>query len=214
MAYEHWIPRREQDVAGLIGVWMPVLSDSANIAAFGWTQNEVTDVLDRLAGFLSARTAYTAEDSTARRRAKNAARYAAESAMRDFANSSVRYNKRVDDETKERLLRGKKTRAGEGAGAAAGTVPFTLEGGGYLQIIVRHPARPPRCAGASARYKVGGPPPSAHNELTESRLLTRPREILTFGDADLGETLYIALSWQTGKGRLGPPSPIQSRVIA
>ncbi|MDR2742082.1 MAG: hypothetical protein LBB98_08010 [Treponema sp.] len=93
-------------------------------------------------------------------------------------------------------------------------VPFTLEGGEYLQIIVKHPARPPRYNGAVARYKVGGPPPADHKELTASKLLTRPREILTFGDADLGQPLYIALYWQNEKGRLGPPSPIQSRVIA
>jgi hypothetical protein len=93
-------------------------------------------------------------------------------------------------------------------------VPFTLEGGEYLQVIVKHPARPERCNGAVARYKVGGSPPETHNELISSKLLTRPREILTFDDTQLGQTLYIALYWQNEKGRLGPPSPIQSRVIA
>ncbi|MDR2177201.1 MAG: hypothetical protein LBP20_04060, partial [Treponema sp.] len=93
-------------------------------------------------------------------------------------------------------------------------VPFTLENGEYLQVIVKHPPRPPRYNGAVARYKVGGPPPATHKELTSSRLLTRPREILTFEDTDLGRTLYIALYWQNEKGRLGPPSPIQSHVIA
>jgi hypothetical protein len=93
-------------------------------------------------------------------------------------------------------------------------VPFTLEGGEYLQIIVKHPARPERYNGAVARYTVGGSPPETHKDLTKSKLLTRPREILTFEDADLGQTLYIALYWQNEKGRLGPPSPIQSRVIA
>jgi hypothetical protein len=93
-------------------------------------------------------------------------------------------------------------------------VPFTLENGGYLQIIVKHPHRPPRYNGAVARYKVGGAPPANHKELTQSKLLTRPREILTFEDEALGQTLYISLYWQNEKGRLGPPSPIQSHVIA
>jgi hypothetical protein len=65
-----------------------------------------------------------------------------------------------------------------------------------------------------ARYKVGGSAPASHKELTNSILLTRPREILTFEDTQLGQTLYIALYWQNEKGRMGPPSPIQSRVIA
>ena len=96
----------------------------------------------------------------------------------------------------------------------AEVVSFTLENGEYLQVIVKHPARPPRYNGAVARYKVGGSVPETHKELTESKLLTRPREILTFDDTQLGQTLYIALYWQNEKGRLGPPSPIQSHVIA
>ena len=93
-------------------------------------------------------------------------------------------------------------------------VPFTLESGEYLQVVVKHPARPKGYNGAVARYKAGGSAPAGHKELTESKLLTRPREILTFEDADLGQTLYIALYWQNEKGVLGPPSPIQSHVIA
>jgi hypothetical protein len=96
----------------------------------------------------------------------------------------------------------------------AEAVPFTLEAGEYLQIIVKHPARPPRCIGAVALFKVGGPVPKTHKELTSSKLLTRLREILFFEDTQLGETLYIALCWQNEKGKLGPPSPIQSRVIS
>jgi hypothetical protein len=93
-------------------------------------------------------------------------------------------------------------------------VPFTLENGGYLQIIVKHPARPERYNGAVARYKVGGPPPADHKELNNSKLLTRPHEIFAFEAANMGQPLYIALYWQNKKGRLGPPSPIQSHVIA
>jgi hypothetical protein len=108
MPNEDWLPRKEQDLADLIDIWILTLSDSAKVAAFGWIQADVTDVLDKLNAFLTARAAYIAEDSSAHLHAKNAARDAAKSAMRDFANSSVRYNKRVDDETKERLLNGKK----------------------------------------------------------------------------------------------------------
>ncbi|MDR1399778.1 MAG: hypothetical protein LBJ41_07650 [Treponema sp.] len=93
-------------------------------------------------------------------------------------------------------------------------VPFTLEGGNYLQVIVKHPARPPYYNGAVAFYKVGGSVPTTHKELSISKLLTRPHEILTFEDAQLGETLYIALCWENEKGAQGPLSPIQARVIA
>jgi hypothetical protein len=96
----------------------------------------------------------------------------------------------------------------------AEVVPFTLEGGEYLHVVVKHPARSLRYNGAVAFYKVGGSVPATHKELTQSKLLTRPRETLTFEDTQLGQTLYIALSWVNEKGHLGPPSPIQSHVIA
>jgi hypothetical protein len=93
-------------------------------------------------------------------------------------------------------------------------IPFTLESGGYLKIIVRHPARPAGYNGAVAYLKVGGPPPREHKELTTTRLLTRPVETISCPETQLGETLYITLCWQNEKGRIGPPAPIQSHVIA
>ncbi|MDR0707051.1 MAG: hypothetical protein LBF60_04125 [Treponema sp.] len=78
----------------------------------------------------------------------------------------------------------------------AEVVPFTLESGEYLQVVVKRPA------------------PETHKELTGSKPLTRPREMLIFEDTRLGQTPCIALYRQNEKGRLGPPSPIQSHVIA
>jgi hypothetical protein len=93
-------------------------------------------------------------------------------------------------------------------------VPFELAGGEYLQVVVTHPAKPAGYNGAVALYKVGGEAPADYTALTKSKLLTRPREILTFEDAQLGQTLYITLRWQNQKGDLGPVAPIRQRVIA
>ncbi|MDR2782982.1 MAG: hypothetical protein LBB48_03930, partial [Treponema sp.] len=84
-------------------------------------------------------------------------------------------------------------------------VAFTLEHGGYLQVAVRHPARPPRYNGAVAFYKVAEPEPVKFEELTSSKLLTRMIETLTFKEGDLSKTLHIALCWENEKGELGPP---------
>ena len=81
-----------------------------------------------------------------------------------------------------------------GVPAPTEVVPFSLEPGGYLQIIVKHPARPEGYNGAVARYKVGGPVPTSHKELNQSKLLTRSREILMFEDTELGQFLHISLS--------------------
>jgi hypothetical protein len=92
-------------------------------------------------------------------------------------------------------------------------VAFTLDHGGYLQVVVRHPAKPLRYNGAVAFYKTAGPEPVKFEELGSSKLLTRMRETLTFKEADLGKTLHIALCWENEKGDLGPPSPVQRTVI-
>jgi hypothetical protein len=86
-------------------------------------------------------------------------------------------------------------------------VSFTLEGGEYLQVVVKHPTCSLPYNGAVAFYKVSGNVPETHKELTSSKLLIRPREILTFEDTRLGRTLCIALRWENEKGRLGLPSP-------
>jgi hypothetical protein len=65
-----------------------------------------------------------------------------------------------------------------------------------------------------AHYTVSVETPPDHTFLTTSRLLTRPREIITFEEAHLGQTLHISMQWQNHKGELGPPAPIQSKVIA
>jgi hypothetical protein len=92
-------------------------------------------------------------------------------------------------------------------------VNFSLERGGYLQVVVRHPARPPRYNGAVAFYTLGGPEPVGHDALTSSKLLTKPVETLTFKDTDAGKTLHICLRWENEKGELGPPPPVQTIVI-
>jgi hypothetical protein len=80
--------------------------------------------------------------------------------------------------------------------------------------VITHPAKPVGYNGAVAFYMVSDEAPADHSALTRSRLLTRSRETLTFEDAHLGRTLYIALRWENRKGTLGPWSPIQSKVIA
>jgi len=95
-------------------------------------------------------------------------------------------------------------------------VAFSLKHGEYGQIQVIHGARPENYNGAVAFYKTvppGGPVPTVA-DLLDSRLLTRPHELLQFTEAQIGHTLYITLVWQNAKGRRGPAGPLQSIIIA
>jgi hypothetical protein len=92
-----WLPTREQDLADLCQKWKTGLSDAANVTAFGWKQADVTAALTAVDGFLTARTAYEEDDSSKNRLKKDEAKDAAKSAMRDFANTSLRFNKMMRD---------------------------------------------------------------------------------------------------------------------
>lgn len=65
------------------------MEDPAKVAAFGWNQTGVTAALGAVDAFLTTRAAYEADNSTAKRIAKDEAREAAKSAMRDFAHTGV-----------------------------------------------------------------------------------------------------------------------------
>jgi hypothetical protein len=95
-----WLPTREQDLVDLCGKWTLALADQAKITAFGWDQTECTAVLGVINAFLTARTAYEADDSSAKQLAKDEAKEEAKDAMRDFANTSIRFNKKMGDADK------------------------------------------------------------------------------------------------------------------
>lgn len=71
MAHTDWIPTREQDLIDLCGKWTVILGDAVKITAYGWDQTQCTEVLGKINGFLTARTAYEADDSSAKRLAKD-----------------------------------------------------------------------------------------------------------------------------------------------
>jgi hypothetical protein len=79
---------------------MEGLGNPANVSAFGWKQAEVDGVLAKINGFLTARAAYKDSDSTKNRLAKDDAEKEAKQAMREFANTSIRYNPLMRSEDK------------------------------------------------------------------------------------------------------------------
>ncbi|MDR1030450.1 MAG: hypothetical protein LBL76_06210 [Treponema sp.] len=97
---EDWVPETEQDLQDLCETWDDGLADPANTTAFGWKPEEVTLTRGRVSGFPAARAAYREDNSTRNRIKKDEAKEAAKADMRDFANTSIRYNKLMAEEDK------------------------------------------------------------------------------------------------------------------
>ncbi|WP_162504965.1 hypothetical protein, partial [Treponema endosymbiont of Eucomonympha sp.] len=100
MAHSDWVPAREQDLVDLAGKWTAALADPSKQTSFGWDAEECAETAVKIAEFLRARDIYEADNSTVNRAGKDEAKGDAVDAMRDFANSAVRFNKRMRDDDK------------------------------------------------------------------------------------------------------------------
>jgi hypothetical protein len=83
-------------------------------------------------------------------------------------------------------------------------VPFTLESGEYLQVIVKHPACPPNYTGAVAFYKVGGPRPRKPQRADQQQTAHPPEgDTLLRGHPTGPDALHLPLLGE----REGPAGP-------
>jgi hypothetical protein len=103
MASKNWLPRKAQDLVALMKVWLVILADAAKRTAFGWEAAACALVGTRIQDFLDALEAYELDDSSRNRLTKDEAQEAARAAMQDFANTAVRFNKKMTEADKHDL---------------------------------------------------------------------------------------------------------------
>jgi hypothetical protein len=103
MAHSDWIPHREQDFVDLCKKWVFVLSNTEKQTEYGWVASECTALLNKINHFLTLRTDYETVNSTANRIAKDEAKGETIDDMRDFANTSIRFNKKMTDADKQAM---------------------------------------------------------------------------------------------------------------
>ncbi|MDR3276481.1 MAG: hypothetical protein LBT11_04630 [Treponema sp.] len=95
-----WLPTKEQDLVDLVKQWSVTLADTAKQTAFGWAPEDCTAVLGKITDFTDARAGYQADKTPEKRLDKDEAVEAVKEAMRGFANSSIRFNKKMSDAEK------------------------------------------------------------------------------------------------------------------
>jgi hypothetical protein len=215
-----WLPSREQDFEDLCRKWKAGLEKPEHVSAFGWKQTEVTGVLGGIDAFLAARTAYREDNSTRNRLVKDESKNAAKRVMRDFANTSIRYNKLMKDEDKLyygiRLSGGKYT---------PDTEPQTFpEAEGDASVIrqlkihfwdsaSKKRGKPPGVHGAEIRWALLDQPPVSEKALINSDFDTATPFTLKFDENERGKRLYFCLRWESTTNLKGPYSEIYSAII-
>ena len=215
-----WLPSREQDLADLCQRWKVGLENPANVTNFGWKQAEVTETLTKVTAFLTARAAYEEVDSTANRIAKDEEKDAAKSAMRDFANSSIRYNKQMKDEDK--LVYGihPVDRTATPAGAPESYPEAEPDTSIIRQVTInfwdsvsKKRGKPHGVHGAEIRWALLDHAPASVDELTNSDFDTASPLTLKFDESQRGQRMYFCLRWETNTNVKGPYGEIYSAVI-
>jgi hypothetical protein len=220
MSNEDWLPRKEQDLVDLCKKWDEGLGTPGNIAAFGWDQIEVTATLTAVDGFLTARGVYKDDNSTANRMAKDEARETAKAAMRDFANTSIRYNKLMMPEQK--LYYGVRTgdptpsptpKPNTFPEAEADTSILRQVTIRFWDSLTKKRGKPHGVHGAEIRWAILDHVPATVAELIHSEFDTATPFTLTFDESQRGKRLYFCLRWESTTNQKGPFGEIYSAII-
>jgi hypothetical protein len=216
-----WIPTREQDLVDLCEKWKAALEDPAKITAFGWAEAEVAAVLDKINGFLTARSAYEADDSSAKRLAKDEAKEDAIDTMRDFANSSLRFNKKMTDAQKLDfgIRPGDKTMTSHGTPTSQPdtVVENTVNHFEHKVRALNHETgngtKPADAYGVRYAWQVGGEKPASGEDLPKSKFSRKTNLIVTHTESDKGKPCYYAACYENSKGDEGKWSPVVEAFI-
>jgi hypothetical protein len=215
-----WIPTGEQDLVELCQKWYIGLGISANVTAFGWRQAEVDGARGKIDGFLTARTAYKDTNSSKHRLIKDEAKEEAKRAMRDFANSSIRYNPLVRPEDK--LVYGIRpadhTMTPNGAPesypeAEADTSVIRWLTIHFWDSVTKKRGKPHGIHGAEIRWALLDHEPLTVEELINSAFDTASPFTLEFNESQRGKRVYFCLRWESTTNLKGPFGEIYSAII-
>jgi hypothetical protein len=204
--------------------WKLELEDPVKVVAFGWAEADVAVILAAIDGFLAAREVWQEDDSSRNRLAKIEARKAVKEAMRDFANSSIRCNRKMKEEEQRYLGvhgvlgRTKRHRHIEPPLAVPSLEPHAGTPG---QIIVSYraenrprPGKPEHVHGVMVYYAISDHRPTSREDLVHFCFGSRSPLYLNFGEEDRGKRVYMYGCWQIERGgKQGPPGEIVSCYI-
>jgi hypothetical protein len=210
-------------------IWAVILSDTAKGTLFGWDTTECGRVASRIGDFLETLEVYELDDSSRNRLLKDEALAAAKGAMKDFANTSVRFNKKMGEADKEDLGIRTRYRHNTPRPKPADHVDFELSVDAQSHGV----AAKYRIEGSTKRGKgdyhgveirywilpLDAPPPaSAIAEGWHSVADTASPWEHTFDNPEeIGKRLYVCMCWENNstdsEDDKGPWSAIQGVII-
>jgi hypothetical protein len=173
--------------------------------------------LGTINGFLTARSAYETENSTAKRLAKDEAI----DGMRDFANSAIRFNKKMDDHAKLVMGMHPKDTTPTTHGTPTSQPDTVVENSvnhfehkvKALNHATGDASKPADAYGVRYAWQVGGTKPDSGADLPKTKFSRKTTPVVTHTEADKGKPAYYAACYENGKGDTGPWSQIEEAFI-
>ncbi|MDR2448080.1 MAG: hypothetical protein LBD58_12470 [Treponema sp.] len=216
-----WLPTREQDLVDLCQKWRATLADPAKMTAYGWDQVECAEVLGKINAFLTARSAYESVNSTENRVAKDETKGEMVDAMREFANSSIRFNKKMDEAAKLFMGIHPKDTTPTSHGIPASQPSTEVENTrNHYEHRMRaintergDHSKPADSYGVRYAWQVGGEKPAAGESLPKSKFSRKTTLVVQHTEADKGKTAYYATCYENSKGDMGQWSPVEEAII-
>ncbi|MDR3324576.1 MAG: hypothetical protein LBS82_01120 [Spirochaetaceae bacterium] len=212
-----WVPTREQDLVDLLAHWDAMLGDSAQKTAFGWDGVVCAQILIKISEFLDARAEYQAEKTKSRQLAKDRKKAAVKAAMRKFANSSVRFNDKMQPEDKLELGIGPHDETDTEQGEVGNAVDMTITNDPlanshrhilhYRKLGSKSKAKAPWHMAVFQTYiqGPGDPDPDIRNEAMWSKDIINMTTPLKHqhNPADAGKMAWYRAHWEANGGKKG-----------
>jgi hypothetical protein len=200
-----------------------MLGNADKRAAYAWDSSLCEEVLDKIERFLKARGEYELDDSSFKASVKNEAKAEMVDAMRDFANTSVRHNKKMPDG--EKLVLGlrppKATSTGHPAPASQPSTMVENTINNYehrLRALNRAQeggaGKPADAFRVRFAWQVGGERPASGAELPKSKTSRKTSMVVGHKEEDKGKTAYYATAYENDTGDTGPWSPVEEGIVA
>jgi hypothetical protein len=215
-------------VAKVMKDWQRILGDPVKIALYDWPTRACAEVLAKIAEFFTALADYDKDSTHGKRIAKVRQRSEAEQSMRSFANSFVRYNKKMDDADKLSLGIRPRSKSRMTLPDPVDQVSFwftTIPEDHRVIVTFRIAGKKGRSKwpyhSAEVRYwirELNAPPPGDADEGDwHSEDITSSPWHKTFPSHAIGKFLYVTMRWRNAsssaiKGK-GPWCNIFSVVI-
>jgi hypothetical protein len=221
MVNRDWIPAKELELVVLIKIWLKILLDEGKQTLYEWVKETCVSTAGILSAFLTKLEAFAADNSTANLVAKNDAKVEAIDAMRDFANSFVRFNKKMQDEDK--LVLGihpsDSTPTPHGPPTSQPDVEVENTRNHYehkLRAINRASgdhSKPEDAYGVRYAWQVGGEKPASGADLPKNKFSRKTIFVISHTEADKTKIVYYAACYENSKGDEGSWSPVVEAVI-